>query len=946
MDEYLNKFPNNEFSLLNYNIRSFHCNKQSFATFLESFPNNFDIIVLSETWNTSSTVGLCFLESYDSHHTIREHSRGGGVSVFVSRNFNSFRVNELCLCTDDIESCVVKISSGALTFFIIGIYRPPRGSIENFLLSIENLFNSILLNNKFIIFTGDINIDLLDTEGNNTMNYLNLMYSFNLIPTIDKITRYSNNENNIFGTILDHIFINKINTYSSGTILFDLSDHCPTFIHLNLNVNNKSDMKRKIVFRNFTTENLQLFSNKLSSINWNLVLSSSNVDECFDSFINTISDLYCQSFPLKTKYLTNNRINKPWISGNLLRLIKSKSEYLKLYKLGCISKETNNRFKNFVTREIRKAENLYYLDNFKNFNKNIKHSWNILKNLTGVNKSGASSNPMFISNNYDDKLSTVERFNKYFANIGNYLDSKIVNINDSNVQPNFNNPNSFFFFPVTDKEIDKIIVNLKSVRSGTDSIPIKIFKDQRHLFIHPLRTLINMSFQKGIFPSCLKLARITPIHKQGDFIDPSNFRPISCLPYISKIVEKCVKERLVGFCKKFSLINPSQFGFQRNVSTCDAVIHLTEIIYESLNNGNHLLAIMIDLKKAFDTVNHVVLLKKLQCYGFRGVQLDWFSSYLSNRKCYVEVDGVRSNTEVINIGVPQGSILGPILFLLYINDVSLISESFSTTLFADDTTVSISDKSFNDLIVNTNCELSKLFNWTTNNRLTLNVNKTVALYFSNKKINNADIQICLGNESINHVVSSKFLGVYLDENLNFVPHIRYVSNKIAKHIGIMYKIKDKLTTEAKLNYYYAFVYPYLSYNVCVWGSTFQTHLLPIIILQKRMIRLMTNSGFLDHTRPLFAQLGLLEFPDVYRYNILNYVFKALTKDKVTFNNVRNTRDPFLIKPAFHRLSKTQHAFSYTGPSEWNKLPLHLRKIDNYVRFKKSLKEYLLSSYSY
>ena len=475
-------------------------------------------------------------------------------------------------------------------------------------------------------------------------------------------------------------------------------------------------------------------------------------------------------------------------------------------------------------------------------------------------------------------------------------------------------------------------------------MPIKIFKILRHFFLLPLKNLINKSFQKGIFPKCLKLARVTPVHKQGNLSDPSNYRPISSLPYISKIVETCVKERILAFCDKFSLINSSQFGFRRKLSTCDALIQLTEIIYDSLNKGNVLLIVMIDLKKAFDTVNHNVLLKKLECYGIRGNQLKWFSSYLSNRQCFVEIDNIKSKTEYFNIGVPQGSILGPILFLLYINDISSISNKLSTTLFADDTTVSISDSNLSNLIINSNTELQKIADWTSNNRLTLNVDKTVALLFTNKKPDNIGDQIILGDETVTDVVSSKFLGVFLDSKLNFVPHINYISNKIAKHVGIFYRIKDKLSSDAKLSYYYAFVYPFLSYNVCVWGSTYPTHLNPIVVLQKKFIRLMTNSSFLAHTRPLFLQLGLLEFTDIYKYNLLNYVFKALSKNVFCFNNSRNSRDQFLIRPHFHRLTKTQHAFSYIGPTEWNKLPVNLRKIDDFKRFKRSLKSYFLSLY--
>ena len=571
----------------------------------------------------------------------------------------------------------------------------------------------------------------------------------------------------------------------------------------------------------------------------------------------------------------------------------------------------------------------------------MKQSWNLINSLTGRSKN--SSN---FENSLDNEalLDRVENFNDFFSNIGNLLGSRF-NETDYNVSDSdFSNNASFFLCPVTECEIDEIIVNMKVVKSDINVIPVNIFKTLRHIFIPPLIKLVNLSFETGIFPDSLKIARVTPIHKQGNNSDPSNFRPISSLPYLSKIFEKCVKDRLISFFDRFSLFCPTQFGFRRGMSTCDAMVHLTEQIYNSLDNRSHTFAILIDFKKAFDTVNHGILLKKLQSYGIRGTQLEWFRSYLLDRKCYVEIQNVKSSVRSIDIGVPQGSILGPILFLLYINKFSKLSNQFDTTLFADDTTVLISNHDFNSLVSNSNFVLGKINDWTINNRLTLNVSKTVALYFSNRG-SNGDQNIVLGGESVSVVNNCKFLGVFLDNRLNFVSHIQYIYNKISKHSGILYRIKNNLTLEAKLSYYYAFIYPYLSYNVCVWGSTYSTHLQPLVIQQKRIIRILTDSHFLAHTRPLFYQLGLLQFIDIYKFSLLCYVHNLISKGKLSFNRARSLRDPYLLKPSLHKLTLTQHAFSFMGPNEWNKLPINLRKIEKLPKFKRNLKKYFLDSYS-
>ena len=534
INEFGNVFSYEYFTLINFNIRSFHRNSQTFNTFLESVSNNnLHAIVLSETWNSLNTVDLCVIDGYNAYHTYRLNSRGGGISIFTLKLYRSLKINEISWCRENIESCVVKLFCDFEPIFIIGIYRPPKSSIENFLFDLENLLNNDLLRNKFIIFAGDINIDLLNVNAQDTINYINLMFSFHLLPVIDKVTCYSNDDNIFSGTNLDHILVNKFIPYSSGVISLDITDHFPTFVQMRFNLNEgiNAGFKQKITFRNFTESNLDMFIERISLMNWNSITDEIDVNLAFENFIKLIFDTYCEVFPLKTKYLTTNRLNKPWITKELLRLIKLKSEYLRLFKLGVVSRESNNKFKNFVTTTIRKAEHSYYLDKFKNFRTNMKTSWNILRNLSGNSQSKMSSNKIFTSDVYDDNLAQVENFNRFFANVGKILDSKI---NHSLLfEPNFSHQNSFFFHPVTDAEIDKIIINLKPVRSDINTIPVKIFKNLRHLFLYPLRRLINLSFEKGVFPDCLKLARITPIFKQGDHLDPSNFRPISSLPYIS-----------------------------------------------------------------------------------------------------------------------------------------------------------------------------------------------------------------------------------------------------------------------------------------------------------------------------------------------------------------------------------------------------------------------------
>ena len=475
-------------------------------------------------------------------------------------------------------------------------------------------------------------------------------------------------------------------------------------------------------------------------------------------------------------------------------------------------------------------------------------------------------------------------------------------------------------------------------------MPVKLLKRFRNILVVPITILIENSIQKGVFPHDLKVARITPIHKEGPFTDPSNFRPISSLFYLSKIYEKYFSDRLINFFNKHSLISPKQFGFQRGISTSDALLSLTEDIYKALNDRLHFIAAIIDVKKAFDCVNHIILLNKLERCGVRGIPLIWLKSYLSDRKCFVEIGSYKSNLKTFNIGVPQGSILGPLLFLVYVNDLPKFSATMQTQLFADDTIVFKTGSDIDTLINSSNEELTKLNEWTRANKLTIHAGKTKLLVVSNRIPLHYNLSINILDNEISPSNCCKYLGVHLDNRLTFKDHIKYINGKISRHTGILYKIRNNLPMKTRLDYYYAYIYPFLAYNITIWGSTYPTHLQPLIIQQKRTIRTITNAGYRDHTNPLFRRLKLLKIQDIYHFHLGIYMFHARARGEYPTQTYIETRGSNDSRSRRHRLSTTQHAVSYAGPIFWNSLPPNLRAINSLIRFRKSLKEHLLSQY--
>ena len=961
VDQFNLSFSNDDgnYLLLNQNVQSFHAKQPLLEAFLESISLSFHSIVLTETWNQQKYLNLCMIENFSGIHTYRDlpdrtgsarGGPGGGVSVFTNSTFYDIKkIDMLSICNPTIETCVARIYRKNNTFiehFLVGVYRPHTDTAENFILALHELLSNDLLRNKTVIIAGDLNINLLDRNNSHVCQYLAMLNSLNFVQTINKATRFPNGSMSMYNpSCLDHISINKITPYTAAIFFADISDHCGSGLHLKLeDTPVTANKKHKVSFRLTNDQNIANFETKISQINWNFLSTLSDVNQQFLAFYACINSIYQDCFPLKTKYISDKRKSKPWITESTLAKIKTKSNYYKQFRNGSITREEHNRLKNRLNKEINRDKTVYYQALFSNSEGNVKKSWNTINSLLGTHNKNAADKIFGGVVSDAGKTKIVNKFNDFFAGIGNTLAAQVPDSANPPIFPSDHMQHNFYLFPPTHTEVSKIIMNLKVTWTPTDVMPVKLLKRFSNILVVPITMLIENSIQMGVFPDQLKIARITPIHKEDSFTEPSNFRPISSLFYISKIYEKFFALRLVKFCDKYSLISPKQFGFQRGVSTSDALLSLTEDIYSALDDRLHFLAAIIDVKKAFDCVNHNILLNKLERYGIRGVPLRWLTSYLADRKCYVELGDYKSKMNTFNIGVPQGSILGPLLFLIYVNNLPKFSNNLHTQLFADDTIVFNTGNNIDTLINSTNAELTKLNDWTRANKLTIHPGKTKLLIVSNRIPSNSNFNIRFLDTEVHQSNCCKYLGVHLDNKLSFKDHIKYINGKISRHTGILYKIRDNLPLKTRLNYYYAFIYPYLSYNIIIWGSAYPTHLLPLITQQKRTIRTITNSAYRDHTGPLFRRLKLLKLKDIYYFHLGSYMFRARARGEYATQTNIQTRGINDALATRHRTTTTQHAVSYAGPKFWSSLPPHLRSINSYMRFRKSLKEHLLSQY--
>ena len=375
----------------------------------------------------------------------------------------------------------------------------------------------------------------------------------------------------------------------------------------------------------------------------------------------------------------------------------------------------------------------------------------------------------------------AETINKFYINIGKTVEEKIPKGNKTFLHYLVDrNAFNIILNPCTSEEIKKYISDMTvSKATGPNSIPTNLLKQFTDELIEPLVTIINKSLKEGIFPDILKFASVCPIYKKSDRTKCANYRPISLLSNLSKLFEKTMYNRIELFLSEFEIIYKLQFGFRKKYSTEHALLNIVEEIRKNLNNGQFSCGVFIDLEKAFDTVNHNILLSKLEHYGIRDTSLSWIASYLSNRKQSVKLNGVNSKHKIVSCGVPQGSILGPLLFIIYVNDMHSAVKSSIMHHFADDTNLLFSNKNPNKIANVLNRDLKYLFEWLCANRLSLNVSKTEFIIFRPpKKILHERIILKLNRTKIYESNKIKYLGLILDSRLSWSHHINELTKKL------------------------------------------------------------------------------------------------------------------------------------------------------------------------
>jgi hypothetical protein len=762
-----------------------------------------------------------------------------------------------------------------------------------------------------------------------------------------------------------------------------LSDHFPVITYIGNDVKPRNETVKS---RFLSDAGILNFKNNLCNVDWSLVTNCNDPQVAYDNFSNTFLELYNLYFPIReAKFNRNIHKFDKWFTNGLL---VSRRRKLYLAKIASknpspANKDLYNRYRNIYNRLIRESKKLYFENELEKHKQNLKVTWDLLRKAMRKNKPKKSTIQSINRNGtiiYEAKQ-IADFFNLYFTTIADTISEEI---HPTVRPPEFPHNIDVPLFnicdnPVSNFEVLSTFHQLNSKRSEDHTgVSMYFLKNLILQLVLPLTHIFNLSFRFGVVPHQLKIAKIVPIFKSGDPLLVDNYRPISLLSNFSKVLEKIMCNRLTKFLNSNNILSNSQYGFRRKHNTTHPIIHLLNEITKASTSKKYTIAIFCDLRKAFDTCNHDILIKKLRKIGVANMELNWFISYLSGRTQFVYLNGIESNKLEIKKGVPQGSILGPLLFLIYINDLPECS-ALIALLFADDTTLLASGDSLQELVSLVNLEFKKVVSYFRSHQMSLHPAKTKFIIFNATEnvISNLDPSIFIDsnneNENFVHlktpierisvnsnVPAIKFLGVYLDPKLNFNYHIMQIVKKISKSLYVIQSTKNLLSEKSLKSLYYALVHSHLIYGINVWSCTSIANINTLTKLQKKSIRIITRSAYNSHTEPLFKATGILPlnylisfFKILFMYDFKNNLLPVsfcntwstnASVRNVEGNEIRLLRDDNLLYVPFIRLDHFLKFPLADYPRTWNDFN-NVVSADSRGVFKCLLKDHFLEKLS-
>lgn len=926
----------NNFKVAHLNILSLPAKFIDIKTHLLEF--RYDVLFLSETWlDVSMNSSMFAIEGYTLLRNDRR-SRGGGVALYILNNLKVTRI----VTSDAIEQLWISVSNNCDNVILGVAYRPPKLNVKIFLDELEITISSCMAVSEHIICLGDFNINLLDAVSPASGLFHALMEVVGLSQLINQPTRISKTSSTLLDLILtsDRKFV-----VESGVHDIHFSDHDLTFCEINLL---KSVRQAKFVkYRNFKNINEGAFVRDLKQLPWNAIYRNSDIDkkiELFNSYITNLFDLHA---PVISARIT--KPSKAWITDNikLLKSLRNKAK-TKFRKTKLPAHwEYYKSLRNFTTLAIRNEKKAYL--NHKLLNNNSSKSvWKELKSLN-IKISDYNEIPVHLQN--------ANRISEFFENcIPREVaeNTELKNLYNSNTKNNIEQ--TFEFHTVDQTSIVDLLNQIKTCSMGPDGIGINMIKLCCPFIIQYLTHIINCCLTQNIFPTKWKQAYVIPIAKIKQPTEYNHLRPISLLPTLSKVLEKIINEQLRNHLTKFDILPRFQSGFRPHYSCTTALLKITDDLLQAADQRKLTILVLLDFTKAFDTINYEVLFSILHYIGLKSNAIKLLKDYLTNRIQYVKVGEEISNPNILVSGVPQGSILGPLLFTIYTSCFSDCVKYCNYHAYADDTQLyySFAPCDMDLAIERVNSDLTNIYETALKHNLLLNASKSQLMIFGNKRICNniENLDIKINNVTIPLMTCTKNLGLLIDNNLRFTKHIsKCIQNAYCK-LRILYPHRHYLSTKVKTLLCEAYVLSQFAYCSSVYSPC-------LTLVDKHRIQRVQNSCLrfifgiqkYDHVTYRLTELGWLNMSDrLYLWTATQYHKIIISKkppyllNKISFrtdiHNI-NIRRKGIITPPLHKSAKYERCFSYNLSKIYNSLANKIKTLP-LIRFKRELKASLLT----
>ena len=938
-------FGQGNLTFLHINARSLHQNHSDIVTLLHKENHNADFVLISETWLHPSLISSYTIDGYELFNSIPDECiNGKGCAIYVKKSYHPFckTLDNICINQIEFQTIFLLVSVPGSAAFIVGAtYRSPSYPTKRFLDYVEDTLGQISSLRKPCFWGGDWNINLFKYNDDiEPKIFLDCFNSFGFYPTITVPTRVGNTPP-FSETLIDNIITNALNTIMvSGSTCAGIADHqtifCSSSVVKDRGLKSGCHPLPKSKLNYDRIEELKIsIKNSIAGFQ-----SICDPEEAATK-LSTVISMEAAKF---TVPYTSRRCSpiQPWMTTGLLKSINIRNKLLRQF-LKFRSAENQNKFRkyrNTLRLAIRHAKKSYYQSQFEKNCQNPKRLWaDLLEAVHGKAHQHDMPDSFEVGGGeVKDPAIISDLFNKYYGQVAPSLDSSLgpSDKDPLSYMDHIYIPDVMTFRPVTANHVSNVVSTLKDASAGLDDLSTKLVKTILPIILPELTYLVNLCITQNTFPDIYKTAIITPVFKAGSRKQFANYRPISVLTIFSKVLETIMYQQLLFFISDNNIIYENQFCFRSKHSTYMPIALLYDFITTSLAKGQVSACIYLDLARAFDTVNLSILLKKLTKYGIAGNSLNFLSSYLSNRKHKLRYKGITSGPQDVTCGVPQGSVLGPLLFLLYINDLPSACPQAKSLLFADDTALLYSAPNINEIQSIISMSFPRVAEWLHANRLSLSISKTYYQVYSHESISN-NLAITVNETYVKRALTIKYLGVLIDEDLKFKSHIAKVSSTISRNLGIISRARYLLEKKQLILLYNALILPYITYCLVIWGSNYESTLQPIIILQKRAIRLIAGAGRISHTSPLFRELRILKVVDLLHHQLLLILHDFLmgqlphpiAKRFSIYRPTRNTRTSQHfselvrtgsdeILPNYRHVNYILFNLFYQAPRAWNR----------------------------